>query len=300
MADTIAITGATGFVGRHLVRRLAAEGLVPRCLVRNPAKATALLPPEASMVQADLLEFGSVADGLVGASTVIHCAAITADHKETFPGEYRRVNGEGTRNLVEAAKWAGLKRIVLLNGLGTRTARPGTYMSIRWEMAEAVSKSGLSWVALQPSILFGDLAPFQTAIARLARFSPVVPMLGNPELKFQPLWVEDLVTCLVRVTREETWDGRAIDLGGPEQLPYREVVDLILEAAGASRPRFAVPTWLATVPAELMKVLPNPPLTVATLELFDFDNITDPDSVSRTFGFAPRSMRDHFKAHGLE
>jgi NADH dehydrogenase len=276
------------------------EGIPLRCLVRNPASAAALLPPEASVVQANLLEFGTVADGLVGASTVVHCAAVTADQKESYPGQYRRVNGEGTRNLVEAAKWAGLKRIVLLNGLGTRPARQGTYMSTRWEMAEAVRNSGLPWVALQPSILFGDRAPFQAAIARLARIAPMMPMLGGATFKLQPLWVEDLVACLTHCVLGETWDGRAIDLGGPEQLAYADMVELVMQAAGARRPKLPVPALLATVAAEAMKILPTPPLTGATLELFDFDNITDLDSVSRNFGFAPRPVRDHFQAHGLD
>jgi NADH dehydrogenase len=286
-------------MGRHLIRRLVQESASLRCLVRDPARAAALLPQVVEVVPINLLEFGKLADALPGASTVVHCAAVTADRKETFPGQYRRVNGEGTRNLVEAARWAGVKRIVLLNGLGTRPGKPGSYMRTRWEMSEAVRNSGLRWVALQPSILFGDQAPYQTAIARLVRVAPVMPVLGGHR-RLQPLWVEDLVTCLARCARDAARDGRAIDLGGPEQVSFDEMVDLVMDAAGARRPKLPLPVLLARVPTAAFSVLRHPPLTFAALELFDFDNTTDIDSVSKNFGFAPRSPREHFKAHRLD
>jgi len=167
-------------------------------------------------------------------------------------------------------------------------------------MAEAVRGSGLAWVSPQPSILFGDGAPFPAAIAKLARTSPVMPILGSGRTKLQPLWVEDLCTCLALCVERPAWDGRAMDLGGPEQLPYTEVVRLILETAHRRRSMVSVPLPLARVAAGVMSVLPNPPLVPATLELFDFDNATDLDSVQKIFGFAPRSMRTHLQEHGLD
>jgi uncharacterized protein YbjT (DUF2867 family) len=296
----IAVAGSTGFVGRHLVRRLAGRGVAVRGLARNPAAARAVLPSSVEVVQADLLKPPALGAALQGVDVVVHCAAITADHKETFRGQYARVNGEGTRNLVDAARRGGAKRIVLLNGLGTNRGRDGSYMRTRWEMGEAVRTGGLAWVALQPSILFGDGAPFPTAIARLARRSPVVPILGSGRTRLQPLWVEDLCTCLALAVDRPAWDGRAMDLGGPEQLPYTEVVELILAAAHLRRPPVPVPLGLARIAASVMSVLPNPPLVPATLELFDFDNVTDQDAVQKIFGFTPRSLRTHFQEHGLD
>lgn len=296
----IAVAGSTGFVGRHLVRRLAGQGIPVRGLARNPAAAKAGLPASVEIVQADLLQPDALVGALRAVDVVVHCAAITADHKEASRGQYARVNGEGTRNLVDAARRAGAKRMVLLNGLGTNRGADGSYMRTRWEMAEAVRTSGLGWVALQPSILFGDRAPFPQAIAKLARTSPVMPILGSGRTKLQPLWVEDLCTCLALCVERPTWDGQAMDLGGPEQLPYPEVVRLILAAAHTPRPSVPMPLPLARIAAGVMGVLPNPPLVPATLELFDFDNVTDPDAVQKIFGFTPRSMRTHLQEHGLD
>jgi len=246
---------------------------------------------------ADLLEPATLRRALEGVDTIIHCAAITADRKEAYPGQYRRVHVEGTRNLVEAARRAGA-RIVLLNGLGTRPAAKGSYMQTRWEMGEAVRQSGLPWVALQPSVLFGDGAAFIAALARLARRAPVMPLLSGG-LKLQPLWVEDLITCLTACARERRWDGRAIDIGGPEHLTMTEVVDLVMATAGIRRPKVPLPLWIARIQAMVLGVLPRPPLTPATLELFDFDNVTSLDAISGTFGFQPRSIREHFRLSGF-
>jgi len=296
----IAVAGSTGFVGRHLVRRLAGQGIGVRALARDLERARSVLPSTVAMIRADILEPNTLGPGLEGADVLVHCAAITADRKEAYRGEYARVNGEGTRNLVAAAKRSGVKRIVLLNGLGTKQGAEGSYMRTRSEMAEAVRGSGLPWVSPQPSILFGDGAPFPAAIAKLARTSPVMPIPGSGRTKLQPLWVEDLCTCLALCVEKPTWDGRAMDLGGPEQLPYTEVVRLILETAHRRRPMVPVPLPLARIAARAMSVLPNPPLVPATLELFDFDNATDLDSVQKIFGFVPRSMRTHLLEHGLD
>jgi uncharacterized protein YbjT (DUF2867 family) len=293
----IAILGAAGFVGRHLAARFDAEGVPVRRLNRDPRRAGAV-PAGAAVMGADVLDPTTLTAALAGVDTVIHCAAITADRKERYPGEYHRVNGEGTRNVVKAALAQGVTRIVLMNGLGVRPGRPGSYMQTRWEMSEAVRASGLTWVALQPSVLFGDGAAFPAAFARLARTLPVMPVLSGGT-RLQPLWIEDLVTCLAQAARDPRWDGRAIDLGGPDQLTFREMIDLIMVTANTRRPTVPLPMPVARIQARLFTLLPNPPLVPATLELFDFDNVTDLDAVTRNFGFQPRSVRQHFREHGL-
>jgi uncharacterized protein YbjT (DUF2867 family) len=291
----IAVVGATGFVGRHVVARLVASKTPIRAVSRTLGPANAAV----SAAAADLLHPSSLAVALTGVETIVHCAAITADKKEAYRGQYHDVNATGTRNLIDAARVAGVRRIVLLNGLGTRPGSEGSYMRTRWEMAEAVRGSGLAWTALQPSILFGDSAPFPAAIARLARQFPVMPVLGGGR-KLQPLWIEDLVTCLIQAANDPGKDSQTIDLGGPEQMTFAEIDDLILATINVRRLKLPLPVPMAGIAARVMSVLPNPPLVPATLELFDFDNTTDLDAVSRNFGFEPRSIRTHFKEHGLD
>jgi NADH dehydrogenase len=162
-----------------------------------------------------------------------------------------------------------------------------------------VRSSGIPYVILQPSVLFGDGAPFIRALARLVK-GPLTPLLGG-EVRFQPLWIKDLARCLVQAVDDDSLTGRSHPLGGADQLTMRQLVETIGEQLG-KRPRLIpVPISLARLGANLLSaVLPHPPLTPATLELFDFDNVTDLGSVEQRFGFEPRGFREYVQENGLE
>ena len=143
----ILITGSTGFVGRHLVKRLVAEGEQPRCLVRSQQKAANSLPIDKITVAiGDTTRFDTLEPAMQGIDTVVHSAFITADVKEGRGVSYQAVNVEGTRNVVEAAQRAGVKKIVVVSGLGTRPDKPGSYMQGRYLAEQYVKESGLGVV----------------------------------------------------------------------------------------------------------------------------------------------------------
>jgi uncharacterized protein YbjT (DUF2867 family) len=297
---TILVTGASGFVGAHLLRRLAnrPDGHV-RGLVRKPPPCS--LPPSVECVQGELNQPDTLAAALEGVQHLVHAAAITADHKEPYRGAYEQVNKVGTEHLMRAATGAGVERVVLVSGLGTRPAPRETYMATRWGMEEAVRHSGIPFVILQPSVLFGDGAPFVSALAGLARRSPVLPLLGGGGIRFQPLWIEDLVTCLEACLRDQAPLGEALPIGGAEHVTFRQVLGEICAALHVRRLLVPLPLGLARLQATVMTaVLPRPPLTPAAVELFTFDNATDLDSVERTFGFTPRGFREHLRERGVE
>jgi NADH dehydrogenase len=296
----ILVTGGTGFVGSHVLRRLSEtepRGSV-RTLVRNRAKA--IFPEGVSIVEGDITRPESLPAAVAGVDVIIHAAAITGDRKEPYRGAYDRTNRVGTENLMSAAKGAGVKRLVVVSGLGCRQAPAGTYMATRWGMEEAVRGSGIPFVILQPSVLFGAGAPFVAALAGLARVLPVLPLVGGGRTRFQPLWIEDLVTCLVASKSSETPAGRALPLGGSEWATFKEVLQTICRAMSVRRLLVPLPMPIAQLQATLMNaVLRNPPLTTAALELFGFDNATDLDAVDKAFGFHPRGFREHLLAHGI-
>ena len=168
-------------------------------------------------------------------------------------------------------------------------------------MEEAVRGSGIPFVILQPSVLFGAGATFVSALAGLARVLPVLPLVGGGRTRFQPFWIEDLVTCLVASASSGEPAGRALPLGGSEWATFKEVLQTICRAMSIRRLLVPLPMPIARIQASLMTaVLPKPPLTPAALELFAFDNATDIDAVDRAFGFHPRGFREHLRAHGID
>ena len=298
----ILVTGATGFIGRHLVKRLAQNGERLRCLVRDVRRAEQILPADAvELVQGDTTRAATLATVLQGVDTVIHAAFMTADRKQSAGNRYYETNVQGTANLIEAARAAGVARIIEMSGLGTHPDKPGTYMQGRYEAERMVKESGLAWTIIQPSVLFGKGAPFIKGLTDLIRTSPVVPLIGGGKMQFQPIYVEDVVTVVLKVLQEpERIRNQTYTIGGPEYYTFTQIIVLLLQTMHKSRVKAPAPTPLVGIGAAIMEaILPKPPLTKAAMALFTFDNITDLDSVERDFGFTPMSFRRFLEEQGV-
>ena len=298
----ILITGATGYIGRHLVSRLVAQGERPRCLVRNIKRAASILPAGTlEFVQGDTTSPASLETAVQGVDTIVHAAFITADHKQSAGNHYQETNVQGTANLVEAAKKAGVKRIIVISGLGTKPDKPGSYMQGRYLAEKMVKESGLDWTIIQPSVLFGKDAPFIKGLTDLIRTAPVVPLIGGGKVMFQPIYVEDVVTVIIKVLQEpERTKNKTYTIGGPAYYSFTQVIDALLQAMHKKRIKVPTPTPLVGIGAAVMEaVLPKPPLTKAAMTLFTFDNTTDLHSVERDFGFTPMSFTTYLKEHGV-
>lgn len=295
------ITGATGYIGRHLVAQLARQGERPRCLVRNVKRVASVLPAGVELAQGDTTLPASLEAAVQGVDTIIHAAFITADHKQSEGNSYEKTNVEGTANLIKAAKAAGVKRIIEISGLGTKPDKPGSYMQGRYQAEQMLKESGLDWTIIQPSVLFGKDAPFIKGLADLIRTSPVVPLIGGGNMMFQPIYVEDVVNVIIAVLRDpERASKKTYTIGGPEYYSFTEVIDLLLRAMHKKRIKAPAPRLLVGIGAAMMEaVLPKPPLTKAAMTLFTFDNTTAINSVERDFGFVPVSFRAYLDEHGV-
>jgi uncharacterized protein YbjT (DUF2867 family) len=297
----ILVTGATGFVGRNLVSRLVSAGERPRCLVRSQTKAQQTLPvSQVEIVLGDVTDPQSLQAAMPGVTTVVHSAFVTANLKEGHGISYDGVNVEGTRNLVAAACQMGVRRIIVVSGLGTKPDRPGTYMQGRYLAEQAVKESGLSWSILQPSVQFGKGSEFINGLTALIRSAPVVPLINGGTIKFQPIWVEDVARCLDQLIHNEAMDGQTFVVGGPDILTYTQIIDLLMHTMGTRRPKAPAPLAMVGLGALAMQlVLPKPPITTAALTLFSFDNVTDLQSVERIFGFTPMALPTYLSQHGV-
>jgi uncharacterized protein YbjT (DUF2867 family) len=298
----ILITGATGYIGRHLVARLVSQGERPRCLVRDTKRAAAIFPADkVELARGDTVDSASLQEAVRGIDTIVHAAFITADHKESAGNHYEDTNVRGTENLIQAAKDAGVKRIIEISGLGTKEDKPGSYMQGRFLAEKMLKESGLDWTIIQPSVLFGKDAPFIKGLADLIRTAPIVPLIGGGKTLFQPIYVEDVVTVISKVLEDPArTSGKTYTIGGPAYYSFSQVIDILLETMHKSRIKAPAPTALVGIGAAMMEaVLPRPPLTKAAMTLFSFNNTTDLRSVERDFGFMPMSFSEYLKEHGV-
>jgi uncharacterized protein YbjT (DUF2867 family) len=298
----ILITGSTGYIGQHLVQRLLAQGERPRCLVRDVQKAARLFPgAEIDIVQGDTTQPAALAEAVKGVETIIHAAFMTADRKQSAGNHYEQTNVQGTANLVKAAEGAGVKRIIEIGGLGTKSDKPGSYMQGRYLAEKLVKESTLDWTIIQPSVLFGKGAPFIKGLTDLIRSSPVVPLPGSGKMMFQPVFVDDVVSVILKVLAEPERNSRkTYTLGGPEYYSFTQIVEALLRTMHKSRLKAPAPLALVGVGAAVMEaVLPKPPLTKAAMALFAFDNTTDLNSIERDFGFQPQSFGRFLKDQGI-
>lgn len=286
----ILVTGAGGFVGAHLLKRLSALGLPVRALVRSRADAGRLRTVAGSLCQSAIADAASLKRAMQGVEQVIHLAGIFRESwKETFETAHQ----DGTRRLMEAAREAKIRHVVYVSTLGAAPDRIYPFVRSKWLGEGEVRSSGLPFTILRPSLLFGEGDHFLMPLSRLLRSSPYAIIPGFEPLRCQPLWVGDLVSGLVKAVEGGVGKGEAIALAGPSQISYEGVVDLVQRELGAGRPKVLLPLSLAaTLTLLLERVMGSPPLTTGVLDIWRLGAITSRDTVQKAYGFTPMPLSE--------
>lgn len=279
---TVLVTGATGFVGPHVVHTLRARDLPVRALVRDAGRATRLKAWGIELVEGDVTDANSLRAACAGVDAVIHQVAII----KGAPADFERVMSEGTRNLVSAAQNAGVRRFVLASALGLdeRTKDAVPYYGAKWEMERAVRESGIEHVIFRPSFVFGKDGGVLPRFVRLARFAPVTPIVGPGTQKLQPIWVDDVAAYYARALDLPSAAGRTFEIGGPDAVTWNEFWERLKRVLGARRPSVHVPFAAMRVQAALTERLPGAPVTRDQLTMLALgDNIVTSSDAVETF-----------------
>jgi len=286
----ILVTGATGYVGRNLVSRLVRRGDRVRCLVRQGSPKLGLLRDlSVELSYGDVTDESSLAQAMDGVDAVVHTVAII---REKGGQTYARINHQGTRNVVLAAQRAGVKRLVHVSAIGASNSPAYAYLYSKWLGEEEVKASEIPWVILRPSFLFEEGEEFFTTLACVVKALPVVPIIGNGKSLFQPIALSDVLRCIEAGLDSDIYNGRVIELGGPERISYEGIMDLVMETIGHRRPKVHIPTSLMRPLVALMDtLLPYPPVTRRQLAMLPLDNVPSGEPVEPTFGFLPRPLR---------
>jgi NADH dehydrogenase len=290
----ILVTGASGFIGSHVVRRLSGAGRLVRALIRDRRRAQAerrLDGLQVDWVEGDVTRPESLAPAMRNVSAVIHTVAIAVESGAT----YESVNYAGTVHIVDASRAAGVRRFFNLSQLGADSRLPYRFLASKGKAQEYVAASGLDWTAFRPSSVWGPEDEFFNSFARLVGLTPLVfPIIGNGQARFEPVWVEDLVTCIVGAIDDASTIGRQLEIGGPEVLTIEEIERRTLRALEARRLLIRVPLPLIRIPVTLMEwLLPAPPVTRSLLDLLAVDNVTMSNAIRRYVPEPRRFLPEH-------
>ena len=270
----ITIYGGSGFIGRHLVQAIAKTGARMRVAVRRPELAGHLQPlggvGQINPVQANVRYPDSLLASADGADAVVNLVGILFPAgKQTF----NAVQYEGARHVAEAARQTGVRAFVHISAIGADPESPSIYARSKAAGEQAVRDAFPDAVILRPSVVFGPEDDFFNRFAALARIAPALPLIGGGKTRLQPVFAGDVAKAVVAALAGKATTGEAYELGGPETLTLKEVMQRVL--AYTMRRRLLVPEWfwLAKLQAPFLQLLPKPPLTVDQVRLLKIDNV---------------------------
>ena len=276
--QTILILGGTGFIGRHIINRLAAAGHRVRVPTRRLTRARPLLPlPTVEAIECDINAPGTLPRLLAGTSAVINLVGVLhSRHGDPWGPEFEAAHVALPRRLIEACRAQGVERLLHMSALGTGSPAPlpSMYLRSKAEGERLVRESGLAWTVFRPSVVFGADDSFLNLFASLQRLAPVLPLAGA-DTRFQPIWVGDVAQAFVNALIRPQTIGQIYELGGPQVMRLRELAQLAGRLRGCVRPVIGLPDWLARLQASIMAVLPGPTLmSPDNLDSMRIDNVT--------------------------
>lgn len=279
----VLVTGGTGFVGPHVVSALVHAGHYVRVLEREPGAWKRAGLPCQEAVQGGMTDAASLRRAVEGQDVVVHLVAIITGKRQDF----ERVMEQGTRDLVAAAKDAGVQRFVLMSALGTseETKDLVPYYHAKWNMEETVKASGLEHVIFRPSFVFGRDGGTLHVFRRIAKLAPVTPIIGPGTQRLQPIWVDDVAAYFAAAIDRPEAANRTFELGGPDTVTWNELWSQLKQALGNRRPSVHLPFGLMRAQAAVLEKLPKPPVTRDLLKMLAAgDNVVTSSDAVDTFG----------------
>jgi len=285
----VTVFGASGFIGRHVVQRLAAQGFQVRAAVRNPNDALFLKPMgdvgQVTPVQANIRDEASVRAAVTGADAVINLVAVLYEGgKQRFDA----LHVKGAETVAKAARAAGCKRLVHVSALGADRLAPSRYGRSKAAGEEAVRAAFPEAVILRPSVVFGPQDGFFCRFAKMSQFLWVLPVFGcsfprirdgklalcgSGGTRFQPVYVGDVADAVIKGVVDATTGGKTYELGGPRTYTFTEIMHLVMAETNHCRLIVPVPFWVGSIIGFFAEWLPVPPLTSDQVATLRRDNV---------------------------
>jgi uncharacterized protein YbjT (DUF2867 family) len=278
------ITGATGFVGPAVANAIVDAGHELRVLERKPGSWMEAGIRCQAAVQGDVTDPNSLRMAVQDVDVIVHLVAI----RQGRPEDFERVMVGGTRNLLAAAREAGIGRFVLMSALGTseETKDLVPYYNAKWTMEQDTKASGLEHTIFRPSFIFGREGGILPTFKKLAKLAPVTGIIGSGEQRIQPIWIDDVGTYFAAAIEKPEAANRTFEVGGPDVVSWNEFWERLRSVLGIRRrPTLHLPTGLMKIPATVTERLPgNIPLTRDLLKQLEAgDNVVSNDEAVTAF-----------------
>jgi uncharacterized protein YbjT (DUF2867 family) len=287
------VSGGTGFIGRSVLRRLTEFGYPIRTLLR-PSSHSPDLPHGVAVdvTLAALSDRRGVRASLIGVDTVVHLA-----DTESYRRTSRRIAAdvEGTRTIAEACVEAGVSRLIYISQLGADRASAYPAMRAKAMAEDHIRKSGVPYTIFRSAVVFGRDDNFSTSLAMLLAASPLFfPIPGDGSVLLQPLWVEDLATCLTWALDDPSTIGEVYEIGGPEFLTLRQLLQIIMQAASCPRILLSFrPPYLRAAAWLLERTFPRLPFSPHWMDYLAVNRTTDLNTLPTVFSLQPSRMEDN-------
>ena len=290
----VTVFGGSGFLGRQIVKRLAAEGADVRVAVRHPGRVSSRLAAgkagQVTAIYADVWDEPSVGPALEGSDAVINTVG---HYVERGKATFEAIHGHGAMHVARAAALAGVERLVHISGIGADAASASTYVRARAIGERLVREQFPEATILRPSVLFGPDDAFLNRLAAMARVMPVLPLFGSGETRLQPVYVGDVAEAVAKVLTAPSAKGQVYELGGPRIYTYKALVQLVLTQIDRKRLLLPVPYFVWELLATLLAPLPKRPISRDQVILMKQDNVVDPQAATfADLGIAPTSIEE--------
>jgi uncharacterized protein YbjT (DUF2867 family) len=287
-----AVLGGSGFIGRYVVGRLAAQGVVVTVGCRHAGEAKFLQPMgnvgQIAVVNLAIDDEALLPAFLAGNDAVVNCVGTLY---ERGAQSFDRVHHIGPARLARLAREAGIERFVHFSAIGADARSPSAYARSKAAGEQAVRDAFPTASILRPSIVFGPEDQFFNRFAAMAMIAPVLPLIGGGHTRFQPVYVGDVAEAAVRCLSDPVAAGRTYELGGPRVYTFRELIELLLAELHRRRWLVDLPFGLAELQARMLAPLPKPPLTPDQVELLKHDNVVSAGAMTlATLGITPTAL----------
>lgn len=281
----VAVSGATGFVGRHIVTSLLSRGHQVVAL----SSSSAPYQTHYEQVRVDVVTGDGLAQAVRACDAIIHLVGIIREQRYSFA----EVHVQGTVNMLQAAQEQGVKRFIHMSALGADMQAESRYYQSKARAESLVKASPLLWTIFRPSLIFGEGDEFfGKTLYDLVNKGPVIPQIGDGSFLFRPVWVGDVARAFTQALDYSPSKRQTYPLVGPDILSFKEMLLLLRQARGyEKKPLVSIPLRLMKLTLPLMQILPHPPISTDQFRMLLAGNSSEDMSAAQVFDLEQLSLK---------